>query len=433
MDQEEIVLANILLDIFAVILALIPITYLANSERYKRRINLFFMGAAISNIAMIIGDLADWMLQSPHEPWQKAVLMAFTVLYYSASAFILYFFARYLIAYIKLEGKAKLRCLIAVTVLCALQVFFALLSPFTGAVFYVTDNGYQRGPMFFVSQLIPLLCYMLFATLLVISWSSLKRRDIFFFLLYIIVPLASGTVQMLFRGIAIVNIGVSLALLFTLVNIQFEHEIAMKEQEQELASQRIDIMLSQIQPHFLYNSLGTIYQLCETEPETAKKAIKRFSDFLRGNMDSLKNREPIPFEQELNHVMNYLYLEQQRFDDKLQVIYRIKVTNFRIPALTLQPLVENAVQHGVLNRRNGGTVTIRTEENDDCTLVTVSDNGVGMDKARQIPSTGEHSHIGIENVRSRLKESVGGRLEITSSGQGTTAEIRIPWNGDDGI
>lgn len=69
MDQEEIVLANILLDIFAVILALIPITYLANGERYKRRINLFFMGAAISNIAMIIGDLADWMLQSPHEPW----------------------------------------------------------------------------------------------------------------------------------------------------------------------------------------------------------------------------------------------------------------------------------------------------------------------------------------------------------------------------
>ena len=121
--------------------------------------------------------------------------------------------------------------------------------------------------------------------------------------------------------------------------------------------------------------------------------------------------------------MNYLYLEQQRFDDKLQVIYRIKVTNFRIPALTLQPLVENAVQHGVLNRRNGGTVTIRTEENDDCALVTVSDNGVGMDKARQIPSTGEHSHIGIENVRSRLKESVGGSLEITSSGQGTTAEI----------
>ena len=83
-------------------------------------------------------------------------------------------------------------------------------------------------------------------------------------------------------------------------------------------------MLSQIQPHFLYNSLGVIYSLCATDPEAARKAIKRFSDFLRGNMDSLKNREPIPFEAELNHVMNYLYLEQQRFGDKLQVIYQIK-------------------------------------------------------------------------------------------------------------
>ena len=72
-------------------------------------------------------------------------------------------------------------------------------------------------------------------------------------------------------------------------------------------------------------------------------------------MDSLKNREPIPFEAELNHVMNYLYLEQQRFGDKLQVIYQIKTEGFLIPPLTLQPLVENAVQHGVLHRKTSST------------------------------------------------------------------------------
>ena len=144
-------------------------------------------------------------------------------------------------------------------------------------------------------------------------------------------------------------------------------------------------------------------------------------------MDSLKNREPIPFEAELNHVMNYLYLEQQRFGDKLQVIYQIKTEDFLIPPLTLQPLVENAVQHGVLHRKNGGTVVIRTEETDEGALVTIEDNGVGMEKAKEHATLGEHSHIGISNVRSRLEEMVGGRLTLESNSLGTTATILIPW------
>ena len=85
-------------------------------------------------------------------------------------------------------------------------------------------------------------------------------------------------------------------------------------------------------------------------------------------MESLKSREPIAFEAELNHAANYLYLEQQRFGDKLQVIYQITTEDFLIPPLTLQPLVENAVQHGVLNRRNGGTIVIRTEKTDECAV-----------------------------------------------------------------
>lgn len=144
-------------------------------------------------------------------------------------------------------------------------------------------------------------------------------------------------------------------------------------------------------------------------------------------MESLKNRGPIAFASELNHVTNYLYLEQQRFGDKLQVIYQIRTENFLIPPLTLQPLVENAVQHGILNRRNGGTVIIRTEETDEYAVVVITDNGIGIEKAKELVSLGEHAHIGIENVRSRLKETVDGSLEIESSSQGTTATIRIPW------
>ncbi len=429
MDMGRMAVENMLLDIFAIILSMFPIVYVCVNRRYKNQLNFFFLGVSVSNVCMTIGDIADWIFQNPADLWQKIILSAFTAFYYVSSAFVLYFFAQYIIAYVKPKGVEKRLSLIIVKALCTIQIIFALISPFTGAIYYVTDNGYQRGPLFLISQIIPLFCYLLFATLIFAYRKKLKRREIIFFILYIFVPLSAGTVQMLFRGIAIVNMGVSLALLFILVNIQFEHEIAMKEQEKKLAEQHVDIMLSQIQPHFLYNSLGTIYHLCETSPETARKAIKKFSEFLRGNMDSLKNREPIAFRSELNHVTNYLYLEQQRFGDKLQIIYQINTENFMIPPLTLQPLVENAVQHGVLNRKNGGTIIIRSEETDEYAVVTVADNGVGIEKAMEHPTLGDHAHIGISNVRSRLEEMVDGSLEIESGDCGTTAVIRIPWTG----
>ena len=106
---------------------------------------------------------------------------------------------------------------------------------------------------------------------------------------------------------------------------------------------------------------------------------------------------------------------------------RIKTEDFLIPPLTLQPLVENAVQHGILHRKNGGTVVIRTEETDEGAVVTIEDNGVGMEKAKEHALLGEHSHIGISNVRSRLEEMVGGSLLVESNSLGTTATILIPW------
>ncbi len=433
-ELERMITANIALDFVGIILTLIPIAYLLSGRRYRQRLNLYFLGVAVSNLFMIAGDLFDWMLHSPDGQREKNLLLVGSVLFYVASAFVLYFFSRYITAYLRLEGRAKKICSLSVAAVCAVQIFFAVISPFTGSFFYVTGEGYQRGPLFLISQLVPLYCYLLFTVLVILCRRKLKRREVLFFLLYIFVPLGGGAAQMFTRGIAVVNIGVALALLFILVNIQFEHEMALREQERELAKQEkklaeqhIGIMLSQIQPHFLYNSLGAIYQLCETDPAAAKTSIRKFSDFLRGNMDSLKAREPIPFEKELDHVMNFLYLEQRRFGELLRVVYQIGTSDFFIPPLTLQPLVENAVQHGILHKKTGGTITIRTEETDGYAVVTIVDDGIGMERAKQMPSLGNHAHIGIPNVRSRLEEMVHGSLEIESSDDGTAVTIRIPW------
>lgn len=423
--MNQMITANIALDILGIILSLIPIVYLISNHRYQQKLNQYFLGVAVSNIFMIVGDLADWLIQDAAEPSVKLLLTLFTVMFYVASAFVLYFFAGYMGEYLNLPVRVKKLYLTVIAVVCGAQVFFAVISPFTDSIFYVSDRGYQRGSLFIISQLIPLFCYILFTVLVIVYRKRLNWREVVFFLLYIFVPLGGGAIQMFLRGVAVVNIGVALALLFILVNIQFEHEITLRKQEKKLAELRIDIMLSQIQPHFLYNVLTGIRTLCEMDPIRAGESIGTFSKFLRANMESLTNKSPIPFEQELAHTRSYLYLEQQRFEDKLNIIYEINTTAFTIPPLTLQPIVENAVRHGIMKKKDGGILTIRSEETDSAYMVTVIDDGVGFSVEQR--KTAEYAHIGIENVKNRLNALCGGTIEVQSEPQnGTTVTICVP-------
>ena len=222
------------------------------------------------------------------------------------------------------------------------------------------------------------------------------------------------------------------ALLFVLYasgaakHIVIDHRASIwaKQMERELEDSRIAITLSQLQPHFIYNVLNSIYHLCDRDPKLAQEAVDKFSDYLRNNMKSIGQKEPIPFEEEYQHIQTYLSLEKIRFRT-LEIIYDIDIVNFMLPPLTVQPLVENAVKHGVTKKRGGGSVTISTRETEEAYLVMVIDTGVGFDPERY-PEDGK-VHIGIKNVRERLKNMVNGTLTITSApGEGTTAVVTIP-------
>ena len=203
----------------------------------------------------------------------------------------------------------------------------------------------------------------------------------------------------------------------------------MRAQDKELAEKKIAIMLSQIQPHFLYNILGSIEWLCETNPQKAQEATDELARFLRGNMDSLQSTRVIPASRELEHVRCYLNLERIRFGAHLRVEYAIETSDFFLPALSLQPLVENAVRHGVTKREEGGTIWISARETEESYQVTIRDDGVGFDPVR-VRGDGRE-HVGIENVRSRLTAQCGGTLCIASQeGVGTVAQVRIPKTGD---
>jgi len=198
--------------------------------------------------------------------------------------------------------------------------------------------------------------------------------------------------------------------------------------ENELLQSRIAIMLSQIQPHFIFNSLNAIKSLCLIDPELASETVEEFSSYLRGNLDSLSIHELIPFTRELNHVQTYLSLEKKRFGDRLNTIYDINVDDFSVPVLTLQPIIENAVRHGVTKKEEGGTVTLKTNETETGIIITVIDDGIGYGSAAHTKTqSSERIKIGIENVKNRLMVMCGGTLEIHNTpGGGTTAVIIIP-------
>ena len=202
-------------------------------------------------------------------------------------------------------------------------------------------------------------------------------------------------------------------------------EAERQAMELKLQESHISIMLSQIQPHFLYNTLNSIYHLCETNPMRAKYMVNSFSEYLRNNLSSLEETGLISFETELSHITTYLDIEKVRFEDTLEIEYDVQCSDFSLPVLTVQPIVENAVKHGTSKKRGGGKVIISTLEDKENYIIKVSDTGCGFDPTK--PKNDGKRHIGIENVKQRLSNMCGGSLTIESEvGVGTVATIRIP-------
>ena len=193
--------------------------------------------------------------------------------------------------------------------------------------------------------------------------------------------------------------------------------------EAELKDSRISIMLSQIQPHFIYNTLGTIERMCLKDPQKAFELVRNFSLYLRGNFSELDSVTPIRFAEELKHVEYYINIEKVRFPD-MSIEYDVEATEFVLPALSVQPLVENAIKHGLMRLEMGGTVKIHSYETPTHFCVEVKDDGVGFDTDAPID---EKKHVGLRNIRGRLKAMVDGKLILESkTGAGTKAVIMIP-------
>ena len=191
----------------------------------------------------------------------------------------------------------------------------------------------------------------------------------------------------------------------------------------QLAESRISTMMSQIRPHFIYNTLGSIEQLCNIDPPKAGELVHNFAKYLRGNFGELDNPKPILMSQEMEHVRHYISIENVRFPD-MTFPFEMASDDFHIPALTIQPIVENAIKHGLMKLSKGGTIRVVSYETDTHYCVSVEDDGVGFNTSEL---SDDRKHVGIRNIRERLHAMVNGFLDIESTeGVGTTVIIKIP-------
>ena len=380
-------------------------------HRHKRALLLII----VLCISLIVQNYIEDVLAAGQTRWLERTLAS--IYGYAVRPAII------VLAYPILAPKKRF---LAAWILVAVNALLYITSLFSHLCFWIDEsNHWKPGPLrylcLFVS--IALLVYMFYLS--VHEHRHAQFLEPVIPILTVIMILVSiwmdGQASEGRQPIAYLTIAMSFSCVFYYIWLHLQF---VREHEEDLkAQQRIKIMMSQIQPHFLYNTLSTIQVLCHTDPEKAADITGNFSSYLRRNLSSLDEPGLIPFEKELEHTQTYVQIEETRFPN-IHVTYDIQDSDFSLPPLTLQPMVENAIRHGV-RIRDEGIVEVITRKQNGFHELLIRDNGVGFDTAKFESS--DRSHVGLRNVRERIESMCAGTLTVESRiGEGTTVTIRIP-------
>ena len=311
-------------------------------------------------------------------------------------------------------------------VLACVNIAVQVTALFSHICFWIDENGhYHGGPLSNLCLYISLILLVCWFIMTIRVFEPRKRKEtwvpILVFILIIAAVMMDYNVGSLAQPVTYLTIAAIIGCLayYIWLHLQFvrEHEEAL------VAGQRMQIMMTQIQPHFLYNTIATIRALCRRDAEKAGDVAEKFGDYLRQNLDSLNIVGLIPFQKELEHTKIYAEIEMVRFEN-FRMEYDIRDDGFLVPPLTVQPLVENAIRHGIRIREEG-IVRVSAWRTENSFEITVQDNGVGFDPG--MIDSADSSHIGIRNVRERIETMCGGTIKIDSViERGTTVTLSIP-------
>ena len=423
---------DIAVEVFSFLITLIIFFALLSENRDTGKIDAYFIVVFECNVGMQLSDLvSNFMLLT--DPSEQMIIHVLFFCSYSFCTLTICMYACFCYSYVRKKSEKGFSLVLLVVAISMIAEVFWLILTVSGANITLYPNGeivYEK--LNWITQALDAISVLIVCIYILFNWKNLGKKNCCALISFGLLPMLAIPLE-LFWDNTPVYAAVTLSLLIVYIVIHVELGIENVQQEKVIAYQKKQIlegqtriMISQMQPHFMYNVLNSIYYLCEIDSERAQLAVDTFASYLRLNMDAMGSTELLPFETELKHVEKYLILEKMRFDDTLEYEFDIKVKDFSLPALTLQPLVENAVKHGICKKDDGGKVTLTTSENEAFYIIKVIDTGCGFD-INAAPKDDGRSHVGMNSVKLRLMLMCKGILKYDSCiGKGTTVTITIP-------
>ncbi len=389
-------------------------------DRWSRRYFITLFSVLLLSVAAFFTDAIIYML--PDVITAERIIVFFEFLTVSAlmpmPTVLLLHWCRE-----DIKSSALFRAVMALW--CAF-FFILIAAQFTDAFYYITynsqENLFVRGPWLPLLP-VPMIVMMILNIAGVIKRRKKLSKRYFIAVLVYLLPMTTALFVYLFNDLAIFIIfGMALfaLVMFGLIlSDNMEHFI---QQQREIANQRADVMVLQMRPHFIYNTMMGIYYLCDQDPAKAKQVTLDFTSYLRKNFTAIASEDAVPFKNELEHTRAYLAVEQAQFEDSLFVSFNTPHTMFRVPPLTLQPIVENAVKHGMSASSDPIHIFVVTRQTDTANEIIVEDDGPGFESVDN-----NEPHIALNNIRQRLEMMCKGKLEITTrEGGGTSVKVTIP-------
>lgn len=433
MATIQIQSANVTADLFCVIMSVILITFLLkNREKGSKSFAMFVLMNVVNCVALITNILSFHFLDNPSARTFITVVLSIN---YIAGYVMNGMFSIYLTYYINRNQKKVTyhfsHVMMTCIVIACLGVFINL---FNNMYFLIDEEGrHIRGPLFNVAQIIAVLILAADNVFVLVNLKKMELKEFLSILSFGIFPFVAFVFQAIFEGIIVVYDAAAFSFLVIFMQLYLEQKKASAEKNAEIEKNNVAVMISQLQPHFLYNSLANIKVLCKMDPEYAATSVDNFAKYLRGNLESVVEHDLVHFERELEHVKTYLELEKMRFQDKLTIEYDIQETDFFIPFLTVQLLVENSVRHGIGKLNRAGYVKVSTSRTDNEIKIVVEDNGVGFDaekfetELRRSDSLNEYPEHTLPALIKRVKEMSNGVVEVNSRiGYGTKIVVHLP-------
>lgn len=346
----------------------------------------------------------------------------------------------------KAHNELLKKCIIGVQLLNIANYLLLIATPFTETIYSIDENNtYVRAWGYYIWQGVTIASFVFILVVLLAQRKNVDKYIKHVFIVAAIVPVFGITGGLFVSKVSLNNIMVTLSALLiymiyernkTEITVQnayelektrvelIEKQLVIEQNKQELQENKIRLLVAQIQPHFIFNSLMALQAKCTDNPELYN-GINSFGRYLRANFEAMTDNDLIPFTDELKNIKAYVQLEMMNYGDKLRVEYDIELDQFMLPAFCVEPLVENAIRYGVGTYEKGGLVQIMVRDEPDCIQIEVKDDGSGGNRLTDAQE-GRKS-IGLENVRLRLKALDMGELSVSQDESGTSAVIRLKY------